>query len=74
MQTNSGGNAVYAKDCKIYMEGSQTNEDMLNGLEVTSILDKITNYESDWIQHINRKPKSRLPNLLTKYDPKGIRN
>jgi hypothetical protein len=50
------------------------NEEILNELKVTSILDKITSYRSDWIQHINRIPRSRLPNLLTKYAPRGIRH
>jgi hypothetical protein len=49
-------------------------EEMLHELKVTSILDKITTFKSDWIQHVNRMPRSRLPNLLTKYAPRGIRN
>jgi hypothetical protein len=35
---------------------------------------KITSYKSDWIQHINRMPRSRLLNSLTKYAPRDIRN
>jgi hypothetical protein len=49
----------------------KTNEEILKELK---ILDKITSYKSDWIQHINRMPRSRLPNLLTKYTPRDIRN
>jgi hypothetical protein len=49
-------------------------EEILNELKVTSILDKITSYKRDWILHANRMPRSRLPNLLTKYAPRGIRN
>jgi hypothetical protein len=52
----------------------KTNEEILNELKVTSILDKITSYKSDWIQHINGMPRSRLPNLLTKYARRGTRN
>jgi hypothetical protein len=47
---------------------------MLNELNVTSILDKVTSYKSDWIQHINRMPRCRLQNVLTKYAPRGIIN
>jgi hypothetical protein len=52
----------------------RTNEKIINKLKVISILDKITSYKRDWIQHTNRMPRSRLPNLLTKYAPRGIRN
>jgi hypothetical protein len=52
----------------------KTNEDILNELKVTSILDTITSYKRDWIQHINRMPRPRLRNVLTKYAPRGIIN
>jgi hypothetical protein len=47
---------------------------ILNELKVTSILEEITSYKNDWIQHINPMPRSRLPNLLTKYAPRATRN
>jgi hypothetical protein len=50
----------------------KTNEEIINELKVTSILDKIISYKRDWIQHKIRMP--RVPNLLTKYASKGIRN
>jgi hypothetical protein len=62
------------KTAKYTWRDHETNEEILNELKVTSILDKITGYKSDWIQHVNRMPRSRLPNLLTKYAPGGIRN
>jgi hypothetical protein len=52
----------------------RTNDEILYELKVTSILDNITSYKSEWIQHVNRIPRSRLPNLLTKFAPRGIRN
>jgi hypothetical protein len=52
----------------------KTNEEILNELNVTSILDKITSYKSDCIQHVNRMPRSILPNLLIHYALRGIRN
>jgi hypothetical protein len=52
----------------------KTSEEILNELKITSILDKIISYKSDWIQHTNRMPRSRLPNLLTEYTPRGVRN
>jgi hypothetical protein len=62
------------KIAKYTCRDQKTNEEILNELKVTSILDTITSYKSDCIQHINRMPRSRLPNLLTKYAPRGIRN
>jgi hypothetical protein len=62
------------KTAKCTWTDHKTNEEILNELKVTSILDKITSYNSDWIQHTNRMPRSRLPDLLTKYAPRGIRN
>jgi hypothetical protein len=52
---------------------------MLNELKVTSILDKIASCKSkrkskSKSKHVNRIPRSRLPNSLTKYAPRGIRN
>jgi hypothetical protein len=62
------------KTAKYTWRDHKTNEEILNELKVTSVLDKITSYKSDWIQHTNRMPRSGLPNLLTKYAPRGIRN
>jgi hypothetical protein len=62
------------KTAKYTWRDHKTNEGILNELKATSISDKITNYKSNWIQHINRMPKSRLPNLLTKYAQRGKKN
>jgi hypothetical protein len=60
------------KDCKIYMEGTQKYW-ILNKLKVTSILAKIASYKTELIQHVNQMPRCRLPNLLAKYAPRGIK-
>jgi hypothetical protein len=65
---------IMRKTAKCTWRDHKTNEEIINKLKVTSILDKITIHEMDWIQHINRMPRSRLPNLLTKYAPRGLRN
>jgi hypothetical protein len=62
------------KTAKYTWRVHKTSEKILNELKVTSILDKVTSYKSDWIQHVNRIPRSRLQHLLTKYVPRGIRN
>jgi hypothetical protein len=53
---------------------SEINEEILNEVKVTPILDEITSYKSDRTQHVNRISRSRLPHLLIKYAPRGIRN
>jgi hypothetical protein len=44
------------KTAKYTWRDHKTNEDILNELEVTSILEKITSYESDW----THKPKAKI--------------
>jgi hypothetical protein len=41
------------KTAKYTWRDHRTNEEMLNELTVTLILDKIRSYKSDWIQYIN---------------------
>jgi hypothetical protein len=48
------------KTAKYTWRDHKTNEEILNELEVTSILYKITSYKNDWIQHVNRMPRSRF--------------
>jgi hypothetical protein len=62
------------KTAKYTWRDHKTNEEILNELKVILILDKITCYKSDRIQHINRMPRSTLPNFLTKFAPRGARN
>jgi hypothetical protein len=62
IQAMNSGNGVYAKDCRYTWWDHKTNEEILNELKVTSILGKIISYSSDCIQHINRIPRSILPN------------
>jgi hypothetical protein len=55
------------KTTKYTRRDHNTNEEMLNELKVTSILYKITSYKSDWIQHVNRIPRSiRITKLIEK--------
>jgi hypothetical protein len=50
------------KTAKYTSRDHRTNEEILNELKITSVLDNITSYKSDWIQHVNRMPISRSPN------------
>jgi hypothetical protein len=61
------------KTAKYTYRDHKANEEISNELKITSILDRITSYKSDWIQHVSRTPRSRLPNLLTKYASRGVK-
>jgi hypothetical protein len=47
------------------------NTEILDELKVIPIQDKISNYKTDWRDHVNRMCRSRLPKLITQYIPKG---
>jgi hypothetical protein len=50
------------------------NTEILEELKVNPIQDKISNYKTDWRDHVNRMSRSRLPKLITQYIPKGRRD
>jgi hypothetical protein len=33
-------------------------------LKITPILDKLLEYKRNWIQHVNRMPRNRLPRII----------
>jgi hypothetical protein len=43
-------------------------------LKITPILDKLLEYKRNWVQHVNRMPRNRLPRVMKRYSPTGIRN
>jgi len=38
------------------------------------VLDKLLEYKRNWIQHVNRMPRDRLPRIMKHYSPVGRRN
>ena len=54
-------------DCK-------TSTQITKELKITQILDKLLEYKRNWIQHVNRMPRNRLPRLMKHYSPTGRRN
>ena len=51
-----------------------TNAQIVKELKVTPILDKLLEYKRNWIQHVNRMPRNRLPRVMKHYSPTGRRN
>jgi hypothetical protein len=43
-------------------------------ITITPILDKLLEYKKNWIQHVNRMPRNRLPRVTKHYSPTGKRN
>jgi hypothetical protein len=52
----------------------KTNTQIAKELQITQILDKLLEYKSNWIQHINRMPRNRLPRIMKYYSPTDRRN
>jgi hypothetical protein len=49
------------------------NEDILQELNTTPVLEKITKYRHNWVKHVHRMDNSRFPKALIEYQPRGRR-
>ena len=52
----------------------KTNSHIAKELEITAVLDKLLEYKRNWIQHVNRMPRDRLPRIMKHYSSSGRRN
>jgi hypothetical protein len=52
----------------------KTNIKIAKQLKITPILDKLLKYKRNWIQHVNRMPRNRVPRIMKHYSPTGRRN
>jgi hypothetical protein len=52
----------------------KTNTEIAKELKITPILDKLLEYKRNWIQHVNRMPRDRLPRVMKHYSPTSRRN
>jgi len=52
----------------------KTNAQTAKELKITTILDKSMEYNRNWIQHVNRMPRNRLPRVIKQHSPTGRRN
>ena len=52
----------------------KTNTQIANELKITRILDKLLEYKRNWIQHVNRIFRNRLPRVMKHYSSTGRRN
>jgi hypothetical protein len=49
----------------------KTNLQIAKELKITPILDKLLEYKRNWIQHVNRMPRNRLPRIIKYYSSTG---
>jgi hypothetical protein len=63
-------------DCprKYHFINDCPNAQIAKELKITLILDKLLEYKRNWIQHVNRMPRNRLPRVKKHYSPTGRRN
>jgi hypothetical protein len=52
----------------------KTNTQVAKELKITPIFDKLLEYKRNWIQHVNRMPRNRLPRVMKHCCPTGRRN
>jgi len=52
----------------------ETNTQVTKKLKTTPILDKLLEYKRNWIQHVNRMSRKRLPRVMKHYCATGRRN
>ena len=52
----------------------KTNTQIAKELRITPILDKLLEYKRNWIQHVNRVPRNRLPRVMKHCSLTGRRN
>jgi hypothetical protein len=45
------------------------NQDILQELNTTPVLEKITKYRHNWVKHVHRKNNSKFPKTLIEYHP-----
>ena len=45
----------------------KTNRQIAKELQITQILDKLQEYKRNWIHHVNRMPRNRLPRVMKHY-------
>jgi hypothetical protein len=49
----------------------KTNTQIAKELKITPVLGKLLQYKRNWIQHVNRMPRNRLPRIMKHYSPSG---
>jgi len=65
---------IHGKNSRIHLDRLQNKCTNYKGVKITRILDKLMEHKRNWIQHVNRTPRNRLPRVMKHYSPTGRRN
>jgi hypothetical protein len=52
----------------------KANTQITKELKITQILGKLLEYKRNWIKHVNRMPRNRLPRVMKRYFSTGRSN
>ena len=72
MTVNHNNYCLYNKYIYIWSD-YKTNTEITNELKITPVLQKIQNYKTEWLEHVDRMASDRLPKILKSYNPIGKR-
>jgi hypothetical protein len=64
----------YMRTAEYIWTDYKTNLQIAKELKITPVLDKLLEYKSNWIKHVNRMPCNRLPRIMKHYSLTGRRN
>jgi hypothetical protein len=64
----------YVRTAGYTWKDRKTNTQIAKELKITPILEKLLEYKRNWIQHVNRMPRNRLPRVMKHYCRTGRRN
>jgi hypothetical protein len=71
----SAAEMKYVRRTAVYTwKDYKTNTQFAKQLKITPILDKLLEYKRNWIHHVNRMSRNRLPRAMIHYSPAGKRN
>jgi hypothetical protein len=70
---NSSRDEIY-ENSTINLDRLQNEYTNYKGIKITPILDKLLEYNRNWLQHVNRMSCNRLPRVMKHYSPTGRRN
>ena len=73
-KNNSSRCEIHEKNSKYTWTDYKTNTQIAKELKITPILDKLLEYKRNWIQHVSRMSRNRLPRIMKRYSPAGRRN
>jgi hypothetical protein len=52
----------------------KTNAQIAKELKITPIVERLLEYKRNWIQHVNRMPRNRLPRVMKHCSPTARMN